>query len=669
MRNKTKVGIVGCGYVSSLYMSTFNEHETLELAGAYDQNPERLRNFCNFYTAKAFNSRDELIDGCDLVVNLTSPESHYGISKATLVKGKPVYCEKPLTLSQEQDAELVRVAVEKGTNIFGAPCVYLSRIAETVEHSLNDGRLGKVYAVYAEMDNDQVHRKEYENWKNEIGVSWPAKNEFESGATIEHASYTLSLLERWFGAGETQFVYQNECITDKIIPIHKHTADFSCALIRYPNNIVARVTCSIVAPRDHSIRIFSENGVLTVKDIWFYDTPVYWQNFFTFRNTTRLNPIKRKLRPAPYAYPLGRKTYSARMDFCRGIVELARTQGSDIKTMESLLKINDTALRMNGPSSSEKQHGWEILGTGAMANRYHDALVRNGYTVSGVYSQKPDRAFQFTESRGVKTSHTSLDSIPQAGESTRAYIASNNIDHYTQIKEMIGKGYNVLAEKPLTLCPKETEELYALADDNNLRLQENLWSLFTPAAREIKKDCTPLDYLELRFCSPIPYASDKRQWDIKQGGCLYDLGIYCFAWAVYLLGEIDSFKVTDVRVEHSVISEISLTLTHKNNSRSNIKAGFHTEEQYVKTENQYYFPIFAPEYKSSIKHPFFWKIKQKLTGKDFPAKDPYSYILDSMNGSLSETTPNPHPPSSSKHIARIMKDVSVDCLKAVGGDL
>ena len=668
MSKKTKVGIVGCGYVSSLYMSTFNEHETLELAGAYDLNPERLRTFSNFYSTKAFSSREELIDGCDLIVNLTSPESHYEISKASLEKGKPVYCEKPLTLSQEQDAELVNIAIEKETSIFGAPCVYLSKIAETVEHYLNDGRLGKVYAVYAEMDNDQVHRKEYENWKNEIGVSWPAKNEFESGATIEHASYTLSLLERWFGAGETKCIYQNECITDKRIPIHKHTADFSCALIEYPDNIIARVTCSIVAPRDHSIRIFGEHGVLTVKDIWFYDTPVYWQNFYTFRNTTKLNPIRRKLKPIPYAYPLGQKTYSARMDFCRGICELARTEGSDIKTMESLLHINDTALRMNGPSVSEKQHGWEMSGTGAMAERYYNALVRNGYMVNGVYSQTSDRALQFSESRGIKSSHSSFDSIPQAGESTRAYIASNNVDHYRQVTEMIEKGYNVLAEKPLTLDPKETEELYALADDHNVRLQENLWSLFTPAAREIKKDCTSIDQLELRFCSPIPYASDKRQWDVKQGGCLYDLGIYCFAWAVYLLGEIDSFEVDDVRIEHSVISEITLTLTHKNKSRSNIKAGFHTEEQYLKTRNKYYFPIFAPEYVSSIKYPFFRKVQQKLTGKNFPAKDPYSYILDSMNRDPSDTTPNPHPPSASMHIARVMKDVSDDCLRVVSGN-
>ncbi len=206
----TRIGIVGCGYVSSLYMSSLGEYADLELVGAYDTNPQRLSGFCNHYKTKAYPSLNELLDDCELLVNLTIPESHYEVSKAALLRGTPVYSEKPLTLSESDARSLVDIAVENNTNIFGAPCVHLSKMAETVKFHLDNNKIGKVYAVYAEMDNDQVHAKAYENWRNTFGVRWPAKNEFESGATLEHAAYTLCLLRKCFGEGELKSVFQHE---------------------------------------------------------------------------------------------------------------------------------------------------------------------------------------------------------------------------------------------------------------------------------------------------------------------------------------------------------------------------------------------------------------------------------------------------------------------------
>jgi len=657
VENITKIGVVGCGFVSSLYMSTLHEYPSLKLVGAFDINPTRLKKFCAFYETKEFSVIEELIDQCDLVVNLTTPESHFDISKKVLECGKPVYTEKPLTLNQSDDNYLVDLAIEKGINIHGAPCVHHGKMAETVKHYLDQELLGEIYAVYAEMDNDQVHAKAYENWRNDFGVNWPAKNEFESGATVEHAAYSLALLEKWFGSGKLESVYQNECITDKVIPIHKRTADFSCALIKYPNNIVARLTCSIVAPRDHSIRIIGERGVLTVDDIWFFDTPVYWQNFFTLRSKTRLNPIKRKLKPISDGFPLGRKTDSARMDFCRGVYELSLADSSNEQFMHSLLNVNDIVLNMNGNSIVEKQCSWQILGSGAMAKRYHEALDRNGYPLLGIYSSKADRARKVAKELGVDLSYDDIKLIPRSEERATAYIASNNTDHYAQVKEMLEKGYNVLCEKPLTLCPVMTEELYQLAEKRNLRLQENLWSLFLPSAKAIKSDCDSSEYLELYFCSPIAYSPDKRQWQKDQGGCLYDLGIYCLAWAVYLFGEVEKFTIIDIKREYSIVSEMSFSVVHLNQKESKIKAGFHTKEQYIKVGRNYFYPIFSPEYSSKINTSLSWKLRRKFTKKDYPARDPYAYILDSMNKSDLDRLENPHSPAASIHIARLMKNI------------
>ena len=656
-RPHTRIGIVGCGYVSSLYMSSLNEYPDLELIGAYDIIPQRLSDFCNHYNTTAYASLNELLDDCDLLVNLTNPESHYDVSKTALLRGMPVYSEKPLTLTDEDARSLVNTAVENNTNIFGAPCVHLSKMAETVKFHLDNNKLGKVYAVYAEMDNDQVHAKAYENWKNTFGVKWPAKNEFESGATLEHAGYTLCLLHKWFGEGEIKSVFQHECITDKIIPLHRRAADFSCAMIEYPKGIVARLTCSIVAPKNHEIVIIGEKGIITIDDIWFFDTPVRWQNFYTIRSKTRLNPIKRTLKSVAYNHPLGEKTDSAQMDFFRGVRDLANQKSPNHEVMNSLVNMNRIVLEMNGDSKSTPQYPWLILGTGLMALRINDCLQRNGYIVQGVYSEQSGRATEVSRQLGLPNSYSALDQIPTVEEKTIGYVASNNSDHYLQVKALLNKGYDVLCEKPLTMNPDQTTELYELAADRGLRLQENLWSLFLPSAEKIRSHCLAEDHVELVFCSDIAFSPEKRQWSAEQGGCIYDLGIYPLAWAVYFFGEIEAFNVEYAKHEQGVISELSLITRHSDGKTCQIKSGFYEDDHYIKVGRDYFTPIYAPEYKSRLSHHKLRKIREKFTPPTYPAKDAYAYVLDSMNSMPTNSKKIPHSVQSSIHIAKIMQSI------------
>ena len=50
----------------------------------------------------------------DVVVNLTIPQAHVGVSHAALDAGKSVYCEKPLALTVKEGRGLVAAARSKG---------------------------------------------------------------------------------------------------------------------------------------------------------------------------------------------------------------------------------------------------------------------------------------------------------------------------------------------------------------------------------------------------------------------------------------------------------------------------------------------------------------------------------------------------------------------------
>lgn len=102
-----------------------------------------------------------------------------------------------------------------------------------------------------------------------------------------------------------------------------NTPDFSVACIQFASGVVARLTSSIVAPVDHSIKIIGDRGILSTDDCWNFRSPVNFQRRITIRRKTFVSPWKKK-------YPLvkipnGQIKHKTKhgMDFCRGVAELA----------------------------------------------------------------------------------------------------------------------------------------------------------------------------------------------------------------------------------------------------------------------------------------------------------------------------------------------------------
>src|SRR5690348_16821420 len=118
-----RLAIVGCGYVAEFYAKTLPNHPNLELAGVFDNDPERSRNFAKRHGVRCYSSLEEVLgDSVQLVANLTNPRSHYGITKAALEADKHVYSEKPLAMCFHEAEELVELAEKRGRLLSGAPC-------------------------------------------------------------------------------------------------------------------------------------------------------------------------------------------------------------------------------------------------------------------------------------------------------------------------------------------------------------------------------------------------------------------------------------------------------------------------------------------------------------------------------------------------------------------
>jgi predicted dehydrogenase len=323
-----RVAIVGCGFVADYYVRTLPVHPELELVGVMDRDAQRAERFARYYSLSCYESLDELLADprVEIVLNLTNPSSHYEISKRALMAGKHVYSEKPMAMNFDEAKELVELADSKQLQISSAPCSVLGETAQTIWKALREQRVGPVRLVYAELDDGLVHKMPFKRWLSESGTPWPYQDEFEVGCTLEHAGYYLTWLVAFFGPVESVTAFSSCLVPEKNTgaPSANSTPDFSVACLKFASGVVARLTCSIVAPHDHSLTIVGDAGLITTKDCWYYHSLVYIRRLVTIRRKTFLSPWKTKYPMAKSGFQLRRKHKgSQQMDFARGVAEMA----------------------------------------------------------------------------------------------------------------------------------------------------------------------------------------------------------------------------------------------------------------------------------------------------------------------------------------------------------
>ena len=289
-----RIGIVGCGYVFDHYMATWDRHPGLEIAGVADRDPERLAVATGHYGLEAYDDVDALLADpeVDIVVNLTSIESHEAVTRGALEAGKHVYSEKPLVTDMAVARDLMALAREKGLHLSCAPSNALGATAQTMWKAVADGAVGDVRLVYAEFDDNPIYLMSPEGWRSRSGAPWPYLHEYEMGCTWEHVGYHLAWMCAIFGPVRSVTAFSKRTLPDKtIMPLDPDdTPDFSVACLDFESGVVGRVTCSIAAPYDHRMRIVGNAGMLHADTYRHYECPVLLEPF------TKLSMNARKAR-------------------------------------------------------------------------------------------------------------------------------------------------------------------------------------------------------------------------------------------------------------------------------------------------------------------------------------------------------------------------------------
>jgi predicted dehydrogenase len=297
---------------------------SVKLRLVHDRDAERGRAFASHWDLEFVDSLDEFLAALppgDVVLNLTNPSAHAEISRACLEHGLHVYSEKPLATDMAAARMLYDLAKAKDLMLASAPCSVLGEAAQTLGQAIRRGTAGTPRLVYAELDDGFVPQAPYKHWVSESGAPWPYEDEFRVGCTLEHAGYYLSWLIAYFGAVRKVVAASADIIPDKAHGV-AGAPDFSVATLFFDHGVIARLTCSIVGPHDHRIRVIGDKGVLQVKQAWYNAAAVRFHRRLTLRRRLMEHPIGKRLRLSGPTHPkVGRKGAAA-MNFALGPVEM-----------------------------------------------------------------------------------------------------------------------------------------------------------------------------------------------------------------------------------------------------------------------------------------------------------------------------------------------------------
>lgn len=144
---KLGVGIIGCGNISTAYLSFAPLFKSLEIKAVADLDQAAAQLRADEFSVRA-ESVESLLkaDDVDVIVNLTIPDAHFDVTRQILEAGKHAYSEKPLVLTLEQGESLRKLAHSKNLRVGSAPDTFLGGAHQQARSILDAGQIGKVVA-------------------------------------------------------------------------------------------------------------------------------------------------------------------------------------------------------------------------------------------------------------------------------------------------------------------------------------------------------------------------------------------------------------------------------------------------------------------------------------------------------------------------------------------
>jgi len=189
-----------------------------------------------------------------------------------------------------------------------------------------------------------------------------------------------------------------------------------------------------------------------------------------------------------------------------------------------------------------------IIGTNWITDRLITAAKEHPkFSIGAVYSRTEETGSAFAEKHNIENVYTDMLEMFQSDDIEAVYIASPNAFHAEQSILAMKNGIHVLCEKPAVTSLTEMDQVIKASRDHQTTYMEAMKSTVTPTFLNLKENLTKIGPLRRFVFHYNQYSSryDKYKEGIIENafkpelgnGAKTDLGVYCIAPIIHLVGE------------------------------------------------------------------------------------------------------------------------------------
>ncbi len=270
MNKVFNVGLIGCGHIAETYFRAHRYFNNFKIIKCADSKKNVAKRCAKKYKIKAVSVKSLLKDNeIEIILNLTPPKVHYQIAKKSLMNGKHVYSEKPLSINLKHGKELLKISKSKKLFLGNAPDTFLGGGNQKSKELIEKKLIGKINignAIFAFPGVQSYHPNP---------EPWFAKK--EGGPVIDMGPYYLTALVNLLGPAKevkaASLIKGSKFRTIGIGPKKGKKIKVECpttyfSTIVFENSTIIRLTLSfdVIAHQRNHIELYGTNGSMIVPD-------------------------------------------------------------------------------------------------------------------------------------------------------------------------------------------------------------------------------------------------------------------------------------------------------------------------------------------------------------------------------------------------------------------
>ncbi|MBM6551181.1 Gfo/Idh/MocA family protein [Marinomonas ostreistagni] len=251
--NEVRWGIIGTGTIAQAFAADFAYAKTGELRAVASRNKQSADDF-----AERFNIDLAMVDYFSLinshevdVIYLGVPHSlHYELTKACILAGKSVLCEKPFTLNEAQAAELFDLAAEHEVFVMEAMWTRFNPAVEQALEWIEEGEIGTLQSIQASLCFKGSQDPNGRLLNKELG----------GGALLDVGIYPIFLAQLFFG--KPDFMQNQALVGDTDVDV------FEQLLLGWDDGQMASLESSIVSQQPNRAILSGSDGYIEFGHNW-----------------------------------------------------------------------------------------------------------------------------------------------------------------------------------------------------------------------------------------------------------------------------------------------------------------------------------------------------------------------------------------------------------------